>query len=69
MQNDNSQNDNMGHLPGKQEFWRRGETELVLYRHCEGVFTLEDGGILVLPPGPFEQINAYLWAEFDVMGA
>lgn len=66
MTNDNSPNDNMGHLPGPQVFWSNGWVTMI--RHCEGVFTLLCNDVLVMPPGPFEKINAYAWAEFDVMG-
>lgn len=53
-----------GHT-GPGVFWERGS--LQIYRHCDGVFELRCGGIQVLPIGSFEQVNKYLWLEFDVM--
>ena len=66
MTNDNSLADNWGHMPEPTVFWSNGW--LTMIRHCEGVFTLVCNAVQVMPPGTFEQINAYAWAEFDVMG-
>lgn len=54
-----------GHIGGGQ-FWTNGTTEL--YRHCDKVFELRHNGEQVMPIGPFEVVNRYLWLEFDVMG-
>lgn len=66
MTNDNSHHDNWGHTPRPTVFWTNGRSTLI--RHCEGVFELLHDGVLVMPPGPFEKVNAYLWSEFYVMG-
>ena len=67
MDNDNSHCDNWGHMPNSGVFWTNGR--LTYIRHCEGVFTLECEGVQVMPAGTFEEINAYAWAEFDIMPA
>ena len=52
-----------GHV-GPGTFWKKGKLEI--YRHCDGVFDLLCNGIQVMPTGRFEQINLYLWSEFDL---
>ena len=67
MNNDNSHCDNWGHIPGDAVFWERSDG-LMIVRHCEGIFSLRKDGVDVMPHNTFEAINAYLWAEFEVMG-
>ena len=51
-------------LPG-DVFWENGRLRII--RHCDGVFELQCDGKQVMPTGPFEYVNRYLWAEFDVI--
>ena len=53
-----------GHIGGGP-FWTNGRLEI--YRHCDRVFELRCNGEQVMPIGSFERINAYLWAEFNVL--
>lgn len=54
-----------GHV-GEGVFWTNGRLEL--YRYCDGVFELRCNGTQVMPIGTFQQVNSYLWAEFNAMG-
>lgn len=54
-----------GHM-GEGVFWTNGR--VTLYRYCDGVFELFCEGVPVMPVGPFERLNAYLWAEFFLDG-
>lgn len=56
----------VGHI-GPGVFWTNGRLEI--YRHCDRVFSLLCDGVQVMPNGTFEQIDRYLWSEFDVLPA
>lgn len=51
-----------GHV-GPGVFWQSGR--FTIYRHCDRVFDLLVDGEKSLPTGTFEQINFYLWQEWD----
>ena len=55
----------MGH-PAFGTFW---ETErLRIVRHCDSIFTLEVDGIQDMGPCRFEEINRYIWMEYEIPG-
>lgn len=46
-------------------FWRMGR--ISIWRHCDGVFTLEIDGVEDMGPCSFEDICRYLRLEYDVL--
>ncbi len=54
----------IGHI-GPDVFWTNGR--LMIFRHCDSVFELFCNDVAVMPINTFEKINAYLWAEFDLL--